>query len=320
MSRWHLGARRRRSARPTLSVIICIYNMTREAPRTILSAAAPYQRGIDPGEVEVIVVDNGSTDRLPPAVLAGLPAGVRVVDIPDPRPSPVFALNWAAREVATGDLLLFAIDGARIFSAGLYRDHLAAHRLVDGAFVYSLAWHLGPKHQSVSTKEGYDQAAEDAMIAASGWPDDPDALFAMSVFAGSSTPGFFQPVNESNAFSLSRSRWERLGGFDERYTSPGGGLANLEVFRRHTMAPDARNVCLLGEGAFHQVHGGVATSGRSSWDDFNAEHRAIFGEDFTLPVYDTLHYGRLRPGLERFWAESMSAALSTWRAQQGASR
>ena len=299
-----------RGRRPTLSVIIVTYDMPREAPRTILSAGLPYQRGVAEGDYEVLVVDNGSTRRLPESARADLPPGVRLLDAPDPQPSPVFALNWAAREEARGDVLLFSIDGARIFSAGLYRDHLAAHALVHDAFVYSLSWHLGPKVQMVSTTEGYDEAAEDALLAEVGWPADPDALFRASVFAGSSTPGFLQPVNESSAFSVRRSLWERMGGFDERYTSPGGGLSNLELFRRYAMRPGARNVCLLAEGSSHQVHGGVATSGKAGWDDFDAEHEAIFGERFTLPTYDTLYYGRPRPELERFWLESIGAALS----------
>lgn len=295
--------------RPRLSVIICTYDMPREAPRTILSAGLAYQRGVTEDDVEVIVVDNGSTRPLAEADRAKLPAGVRLVDAPDPRPSPVFALNWAARELARGDLLLFSIDGARIFSDGLYATTLAAHDLVDDAFVYTLSWHLGPKVQMLSTREGYDQATEDAMLDRGGWPADPSSLFSMSVFAGSSIPGFFQPVSESSAFSLRRELWERLGGFDERFTSPGGGLSNLEVFSRCTTRPGARNVCLLSEGTFHQVHGGIATSGRVGWAEFDAEHQAIFGRPFTTPAYDTLYYGTARPEVARFWRESIGSAV-----------
>ncbi|WP_210235973.1 glycosyltransferase, partial [Mesorhizobium sp. M1C.F.Ca.ET.144.01.1.1] len=50
-----------RKRRPILSVIICIHDMNREAPRTILSACCPYQKDVSPEDYEVIVVDNGST-------------------------------------------------------------------------------------------------------------------------------------------------------------------------------------------------------------------------------------------------------------------
>ena len=293
------------SRRPRLSVIICIYDMPREAPRTILSAGLPYQKDITAADYEVIVVDNGSKRRLSPADLKAAPPGVRIVDMPDPRPSPVFALNWAARQVATGDILLFAIDGARIFSDRLYAATLAAHDLVGDAFVYTLGWHIGPKVQMESVAEGYDEAEEDRLIAACDWPRRPAGLYEISVFAGSSQPGFFGQIAESNAFSIPRGLFERTGGFDERFTSPGGGLANLEIFRRYVCRNGARNVCLLSEGSFHQTHGGIATSGKTKFDAFNAEHRKIFGQDYQTPVYDTLYHGQIRPEAVRFLQSSL---------------
>jgi glycosyltransferase involved in cell wall biosynthesis len=293
--------------RPKLSVIICIYDMPREAPRTILSAGVPYQKDVDAGDYEVIVVDNGSNRRLPDAARARLPAGVSLVDAPDPRPSPARAMNWAARERARGDILMFAIDGARIFSDRLYAATLSAHDLVAGAFVYTLAWHLGPKVQKVSVGEGYDQTVEDRLLVESGWPGRPAALYDISVFASSSGRGFFRPISESNAFSVPRDVFERLGGYDECYVSPGGGLCNLEIFARYVTRPGARNVCLLSEGTFHQVHGGVATSGIRSWDDFQAEHREIFGRKYKRPVYETLYFGSMRPEASRFLRQSLDA-------------
>ena len=45
--------------RPKLSVIVIVYDMSREAPRTLQSLAVPYQTGIAVEDYEVIVVDNG---------------------------------------------------------------------------------------------------------------------------------------------------------------------------------------------------------------------------------------------------------------------
>jgi hypothetical protein len=59
--------------------------------------------------------------------------------------------------------------------------------------------------------------------------------------------GFFGRITESYAFSVPRGPFERIGGFDERFTSPGGGLANLEIFRRFDCRARAL-VCLLPEG------------------------------------------------------------------------
>lgn len=285
--------------------------MTREAPRTILSASLPYQRAVAAEDVEVIVVDNGSTSALPDGYRETLPPTVRVVEMPSPQPSPVFAMNWAAREFAQGRILMFAIDGARIFSNGLYAATLRAIDLIEDAFVYTLAWHLGPNVQMTSVRQGYTPEVEDRLLQTADWPQNADALFDISVLAGSSARGFFMPILESNAFAVSRSLFERVGGYDERFTSPGGGLANLEIFRRYTTRTNARNVCLFSEGTFHQVHGGVATSNLLSWDHFSAEYQGVFGHPYEPPTYETLYFGRPRPAMERFLRLSLNHAPGT---------
>jgi hypothetical protein len=55
------------------------------------------------------------------------------------------------------------------------------------------------------------------------------------------------------------------------------------------------------------VHGGIATSGRSAWDDFGAEHRGIFGVDWERPVYESLYSGRIRAESQRFVADAVAA-------------
>jgi hypothetical protein len=160
-------------------------------------------------------------------------------------------------------------------------------------------------------REGYDQAVEDRLLAEHGWPDRPASLFDMSVLAGSSRFGFFVPPAESNGFSITRRRFDELGGYDERFTSPGGGLCNLEMFSRHATAPDAHPICLLSEGTFHQVHGGIATSGRVEWGDFDREHEQIFGSTFELPQFASTYFGPLRPEVVPFLELSVETARTT---------
>lgn len=297
---------------PKLSVILCVYNMPREAPRTILSALPNHQQGIAPEDYEVIVVDNGSSSPIEEQFISALPNVVTYVRYPHATKSPVHAMNWAATEIATGEHLLFAIDGARIFSPRLFATTLSAHAAIETAFVYALSWHLGPKPQMQSVEEGYDQEFEDRLIESSGWPAAPDGLFDISVFAGSSRLGFFMPVMESNAFSMSRSLLSLIGGYDERFTSPGGGLCNLELFARYVAHPHCQKVCLLSDGTFHQVHGGIATSGVGLWDDFMAEYSAIFGRSFESPPrFTPIYFGQPRPAMDRFLKQSADGLRST---------
>jgi hypothetical protein len=50
----------RRGRRRDVSVVAVVHNIPREAPRTLLLLALPYQRDIRAKDYEVIVVDNGS--------------------------------------------------------------------------------------------------------------------------------------------------------------------------------------------------------------------------------------------------------------------
>lgn len=290
-----------------LSIIIAAYNMDRELPRTLLSATAPYQRNVDPSDYEVIVVDNGSRNPvvIPGDVLAGMDPPPRVYRPRAPSPSPVAAMNFAARTLARGEIVLFAIDGARIFSDRLVAETLRAHRSIPGAFVYTLACHIGPKMQMLSTQEGYDEEAEDRLLADANWPLDAASIYGISVLAGSSAGGFFRPIAESNAFSMPRTLLERLGGYDERFVSPGAGLANLEFFARYVTRAEARNVCLLSDMTFHQTHGGIATSGRVGFSTFNAEYKQIFDVDYRIPEYEVLYQGPIRPEALPFVQQSL---------------
>ncbi|RVD57253.1 glycosyltransferase family 2 protein [Mesorhizobium sp. M2D.F.Ca.ET.185.01.1.1] len=274
--------------------------MNREAPRTILSACCPYQKDVSPEDYEVIVVDNGSTSPFSLGDEVNFSPIPRIVSMPNPQPSPVFALNWAAMHLARGTHVLFAIDGARIFSDQLIANMLKAHAACADAFVYTLGCHLGSDVQMVSTIQGYNQEVEDKLIADSGWPARSAGLYNISVFAGSSSGGFWRPIQESNAFSMPRRLLDGLGGYHTGFTSPGGGLANLEIFARYVQRPNAKNICLLSDMTFHQVHGGIATSGKVQYPTFAEEYLSIFGREYVRPSFDTIYLGPLRAEAAKF--------------------
>ncbi len=149
-----------------------------------------------------------------------------------------------------------------------------------------------------SIHRGYDRAAEDALLDASGWAEDGYRLFGISSFAGSSAGGWFAPIAESNALFMRRDMWTELGGYDERFQSPGGGYLNLDTYARACELPGAQLIVLLGEGTFHQVHGGVATNAFiSPGAAYRAEYRSIHGYEFRAPEPDRLYLGRVHPAV-----------------------
>jgi tetratricopeptide (TPR) repeat protein len=155
---------------------------------------------------------------------------------------------------------------------------------------------------------GYDQAREDALLDAIDWPNDGYRLFEIGTMDDSSVDGWFQSISESNALFLRRELWELLGGVDERFDAPGGGLMNLDTYRRAGELPDAELVILLGEATFHQLHGGVSTNGSleslsgllAGWCK---QYETIRGYSFACPKLKNAptYLGTVpRPALARF--------------------
>lgn len=292
---------------PALSIVLVAYNIPRELPRTLYSLSAAYQRHIDATDYEVIVVDNGSNPPVDPNLIAALGANFRLIRIEKASASPVPAVNRALKE-ARGDIIGVMIDGARIATPGLL--HLAAQGvcLYPRAIVAALGWYLGYDFQRHAMDAGYDKAREDALLESIGWPQDGYRLFEISTMDESSFNGWLAPIAESNGLFLSRETWDLLGGLDERFDLPGGGLINLDTFRRAVELPDAQLVILLGEGTFHQLHGGVATNipvdaMANGWDRWNAQYEAIRGQPYALPkpANPPTYLGTLpRPALAHF--------------------
>jgi len=278
---------------PKISVVVVAYDMPREIPRTIRSLSPPLQRNIAPEDYEILVVDNGSSAAFDRNLCERWGAQVRFLDVPSPNASPAAAVNFGVRN-ARGDLVGAMIDGARMASSGLIAGARDAARLHPKPIVASLGFHIGPGLQPQTIQRGYDARAEDALLAESRWEEDSDNLFDIAVFAGSSLNGWFAPIAESNALFMKATEWELLGGCDERFSSPGGGLVNLDLYRRACALPDSRLFMLLGEGTFHQVHGGVsANSPTSRWPEFHAEYVEIRGEPFAAPKKRATFVGSL---------------------------
>jgi cephalosporin hydroxylase len=105
---------------------------------------------------------------------------------------------------------------------------------------------------------GYDQQFEDELFRQIEWPTDGYKLFDIGHFIGERD--WFDGLWESNCIFVPRKLLEQYGAFDERYSMPGAGYANLEFYERLGATPGVNVVTMLGEGSFHQVHGGTTTN------------------------------------------------------------
>ena len=287
--------------------------MARELPRTLRSLAPDHQRGLDGVDHEVVVVDNGSPVPLEPSVGQGHERWTRLDPAP---PSPARAAN-AGIGRARGALIGLVVDGARLASPGLLAAALTASRLSDRVIVTAPAYHLGATTQ-MDAGEGYDRDEEDRLLAASGWEEDGYELFSISTLAASSGRGWFGPMGESSSLFMSRALWDELGGLDERFDLPGGGLVNHDLYRRACAAPGVHLVLLAGEGTFHQFHGGAATSRRFGWDEMHAQYEAIRGGPYRPPGNRASLYGAIPDQAVRHAARSAELALARQRKAEGA--
>lgn len=297
---------------PRLSIVVIFHDMAREAPRTLHTLTPAYQRGIGPGDYEVIAVDHGSAVPLERSLVEACGPNFRLVTHPPAAPpSPVRAINEAVR-ASQGEAVAVCIDGARMLSPGILRLTLQALDAFADPAVATLSWHLGPKVQNRSLLEGYDQAAEDRLLATIDWRRDGYELFTVSTLAASSGTGWFLPIAESNCLTMRRTAYERLGGLDEGFAAAGGGLAILDFYKRacETLAD---LVILLGEGTFHQFHGGVATNvpeERHPIPVFAEEYLRLRGAPFSPPTRSASYIGAVPRQCLPFLALSAERAVA----------
>ena len=264
--------------RPLLSVVVAAYNMRRELPRTLHTLTAAYQ-DVPRDCFELIVVENGSTDPVGEEPVRTVDPGFQYRWSGPGNPSPAAAINAAVRD-SRGEAVAVLIDGARMLSPGFLRYSLLALRAYCRPLISTLGCHLGEQPQQQAAQEGYDPAAEDQLLASVPWQRNGYSLFRIACLAGSSKYGILAPLAESNALVMRRQMFDELGGLEEGFISPGGGLVNLDFYQRAQALPGVQLVMLLGEASFHQIHGGDTTGAANRWQAMTAEYAALRGHSF----------------------------------------
>jgi glycosyltransferase involved in cell wall biosynthesis len=269
--------------------------MQREALRTLYSLTSKYQRHIHNLKYEVIVIDNGSTKPLDEKWINELGDEFRYIFFKAKTPSPCEALNYGV-QIAHGKHVMLCIDGARILSPNILHLSYLATKMYATPFVYTLSMHIGKKLQNLLVEENYSQAQEDQLLNSIQWQADGYNLFEVSTLAGSSKYGYFSQISESNCFLIPKYTYTEIGGFDQKFSSPGGGLANLDFFNRLHEIKNIDPIMLLGEATFHQFHGGTATNVPMKdhpWEKMAAEYLQIRGIPYQSIAQNPTYFGKV---------------------------
>jgi glycosyltransferase involved in cell wall biosynthesis len=297
-----MGVRLFSRQRPELSIVIVAYDMARELPRTVYSLSRRYQREIEDLEFEIVVVDNGSPVPVDRLAIERISPEVRVVRMDGLGVSPATAVNRAV-DATSGRFVGVVLDGARLVTPGVLALARSALRADPDALVTTFAWHLGPQHQTLSQRSGYSREVEDGMLQSIEWPNEGYRLFEIAALAYANPLGWFGPINESCCTLLSRESFVALAGYEESFTSPGGGFVNLDFFSRANAREKSRPIVLLGEGSFHQFHGGVATNAVDPGkvdQIIRSEYERVRGQPYVQPQVDPLYIGRVPMSAKRW--------------------
>jgi cephalosporin hydroxylase len=283
-----------------LSVIVAVYDMRRAALRTLHSLSRAYQQDIEELDYEVIVVENGSSpgEELGQETVSSFGDEFRYLSLADrATPSPVGALQ-AGVDAATGGKLALMIDGAHVLTPGVLHWGTVGLEAYDPAVVATHQWYVGPGQQPDLVRHGYDELLEDRLFEAIGWPADGYELFKIGHFLDERD--WLDGMPESNCLFVGRDLFEQAGGLDAAFDMAAAGYANLDLYERLGSTPGARLVTILGEGSFHQVHGGSTTNAGDPAERgrrvtaYREQYEELRGKPFRAPAKHVHYVGRLR--------------------------
>ncbi|MEA2709992.1 MAG: hypothetical protein QOF78_2593 [Phycisphaerales bacterium] len=282
-------------------MVIVFFNMRREAQRSLYSLTKAYQAGVADLDYEVICVDNGSREPLSQETVAAFGPQFRYHFLDSQSKSPAEAINFGVAQARAQHVMIIP-DGANILSPRIFYFTQMAIRQFADPLVGAVAFMLGPPRVSEAPPgEGaptWDQATEDARLAGIDWKRNGYQLFRLTSTFRDGTPAWFGCQFENTCFTMRKSTFEKLGGFDPAFQSPGGGFVALDFFQRAMALQQLTYVMLLGEATFHQHHGGASSAAKPEdrvIDAFVKEYHAIRNADFEVVVRLPIYLGQFTP-------------------------
>jgi glycosyltransferase involved in cell wall biosynthesis len=290
---WFLGNKVR------LSVVVIVYNMEREASRTLYSLSKKYQLNVNDLEYEVLVIDNGSTSPLGEDYVKRFGDNFRYFYLDNPPPSPAYAINYGV-EKAKGEFVGIVIDGAHMLTPGVLQYFQYASTLFKNPVITTRYWFLGPGQQGDTIFNGYNKAEEDILLERINWPSDGYRLFEIGVFIGLNNPNWFTRSFESNYLFVRKTLFHSIGGANTEFDIPGGGFLNLDMLKESTKVEGITLVSILGEASFHQLHGGTTTNVSAEEREakvaiYRQQYKEIRGEEYSLPTAPIHYIGHMPP-------------------------
>ncbi|MFT4520966.1 MAG: hypothetical protein ACI9JM_003376 [Halioglobus sp.] len=310
LKRWTKSVRKlevteRGPGQAIVSFVLIVYDMPMQAQNTVRSLLSDYQLGVKDADYEVLIVENESKNNMSADFLRTLPSNFHYHLRKESQPTPVHAINYGI-EQASGQNVCVMIDGARLLTPGVVKNTIMGHRLSDCSVVTVPGYHLGFELQQKAVASGYGVERETELMQSIGWPGDGYRLFEIACFSGSCSPGFYLAHSESNCISMPKGVWNDLGGYDPKFDMRGGGVVNLDLYKRACEYPGSTHIVLQGEGTFHQFHGGVTTGGDEAEvrerliQAIMEQYQQIRGEKYSSPQTNPIYLGELSDPAQKF--------------------
>ena len=258
---------------PSLSFIVVVYNMQRQAMNTLYSLSARHQRNVSEQDYEIIVVENRSAHTMVESDVLALGGNIRYFLRDEVSQSPVGAINFGLSQ-ARGHNICLMVDGARMVTPRIVEYALMGMRADSNALIAVPGYSLGWQDQRYHIEAAYSETTEMALLAATRWQDNGYRLFDIATISGANPNGCMNPLMECNCVISSARNFATIGGANTDFQLPGGGSINLHRFSQLGLLPECTLYFVMaGVGSFHQFHGGVTTAQWNDLDEVLESHR-----------------------------------------------